>query len=713
MPGFKKMRNKILVIDDEPGMCSSLKELLTGSNYDVVATQSGREAIAKLKKDSFDLVLTDIKMPEISGLDILREIREIDPEIIVILMTGYASLESALDAIKNGAFEYLLKPVEFTQLEISIRRGLEKRESSLARKQLLEDLEHANLHLNVHLQEINALYEAGKSLSSTLDLKELLNKIVALAAGVTQAGIGSLMLIDSAGEYLTIESSIGLDEKLVRSVSLSVGSSIAGYVAKLGSPLIIADVEKDERFKRINKERYSSSSLLCVPLMVTNKILGVINMANKRDGEIFNEHDLKLLTTFASQAAIAIDYARQFDNNLQKLKEFSILFELSQRLSAVGSVSAMRKAVFEYLKKLMPIDFALWFEWQKVSKSLKPVGVAGTNIPLTESGSINLDLIKSEEITLEKIEFENFDITDIIELSAFMAEKIADCQAYPSPGINFTALPVLQEGELRHIYCLGSKGERQYTKQEISLARLIINQASVFYEREKALLNATRLLTMGNMISEISHDLRKPLTNIKGWVQILREKWPEVARDADFFGMAEEEVHRLNDLVKELVDFSKPYKYETEIRDIRNIVKRASEFLAPEFRKKKISYSEEFEDCDWEMAVNKNQVLEIFLNLFLNAVDAMDEGGRLKVVGKIQSPSFRKGNYFSITISDTGHGIKKENLAKIFDRYYTTKETGTGLGLAVVERIITAHGGTLKVESEYGKGTDFTLYFPY
>jgi signal transduction histidine kinase len=436
-------------------------------------------------------------------------------------------------------------------------------------------------------------------------------------------------------------------------------------------------------------------------------------MANKRDSEIFNEHDLKLLTTFASQAAIAIDYARQFDNNLQKLKEFSILFELSQRLSAVGSVSAMRRAVFEYLKKLMPVDFALWFEWQAVSQCLKPVGVAGTSIPLTDSGSINLDLIKSEEITLEHIEFDNFDVMNIADLSTFMAGKIGHCPAYPSPGPNFTALPVLQEGELRHIYCLGAKGDRLYTNQEISLARLIINQASVFYEREKALLNATRLLTMGNMISEISHDLRKPLTNIKGWVQILREKWPDVAKDAEFFGMAEEEVHRLNDLVKELVDFSKPYKYETEIRDIRNIIKRASELLKPEFRKKNIKYSEKFEDCNWEIAVNKNQVLEIFLNLFLNAVDAMEEGGSLKITGQAQSPSFRKGNYLAITISDTGHGIKKENLAKIFDRYYTTKETGTGLGLAVVERIITAHGGTLKVDSEYGKGTDFTLYFPF
>ena len=132
---------KILVIDDESRMCESLSELLGGSGYKVV--------------------------------------KEIDPETIVILMTGYASLESALEAIKNGAFEYLLKPVEFTQLEISVRRGLEKREASLARKELLDELKRANYNLNNRLQEINALYEAGKSLGYTTDNGTLLEKIVA------------------------------------------------------------------------------------------------------------------------------------------------------------------------------------------------------------------------------------------------------------------------------------------------------------------------------------------------------------------------------------------------------------------------------------------------------------------------------------------------------------------------------------------------------
>ncbi len=703
---------KILVVDDEVRMCESLHELLSGAGYQVTAVQSSKEAIEKIRTQPFDLVITDIKMPQFSGLEILNEVKKVDPETVVILMTGFASLESSLEAIRKGAFEYLLKPVEFTQLEISVRRGLEKREAALARKRLLEDLKIANHNLNTHLNEINALYEAGTSLMQTSQLKELLDKIVMLASGVTDAEIGSLMMINPTGEFMTIESHIGLDPKMAASVKLPLGESIAGFVAKSGSPLVVRDVEKDERFKRINKERYSSASLLCVPLKIADRILGVINMANKRHREIFNDHDLKLLTTFASQAAIAIDDARQYDENMQKLREFSILFELSSRLSTVGSVSAMRSTVFEYLRKLMTIDFALWFEWQENLVSLKPVGATGTNIPLTDTGSFNMSKISQEDIIIDNVDFSGIDFENIPQISSYVSTRIAKYDAFPKPGANFTALPVLQEGTLRHLFCISSDGGRDYTSQEISLARLVISQASGFYEREKALLNATRLLTMGNMISEISHDLRRPLTNIRGGLQILRDKWPDIADNSDFFKMAEAEILRLNELVKELVDFSKPHKYETEMTDIRMIIKRASELIRPELRKKNIAYTEHYEELDYELPLNKNQILEVFLNLFLNAVDAIDDKGTISVKGKIGRPSFKKTDYLAITVSDTGCGIKKENLSKIFDRYYTSKKTGTGLGLAVVERIISAHGGTLSVDSTWGEGADFTLYFP-
>jgi len=702
---------KILVVDDEVRMCDSLFELLSGAGFEVATTQSATDAIDKIRADNFDLVITDIKMPGKTGLELLKAVKSIDPEIVVILITGYASLESALEAIKEGAFEYHLKPVEFSQLEISIRRGLETRSSNIARKQLVEDLKSANMNLNNRLNEINALYEAGKSLSAASNLKELLEKIVTLASGVTQAEIGSLMLIDKTGEFLTIKTSIGLDKKMTDMVHLPIGESIAGYVAMLGEPLIVPDVEKDDRFKRINKERYTSSSLLCVPLKVSNQVLGVINMANKQGGAVFTEHDLKLLTTFASQAAIIIDDTSQVEKNIQKLKEFSVLFELTRQLSTVGSVSAMRRTVFKYLQKLMPIDYSLWFEWHPEFNCLKPVGVAGTDIPLTDTGSINLDVVEENEITVDNIDFSEINLDNIKRLSSYLAAKISDYPAFPEPGKNFTALPVLREGTLKHIFCIGSESDNYYSTQEISLANLVISQASGFYDREKALLNATRLLTMGNMISEISHDLRKPLTNIRGGLQILRDKWPNIVANSDFFDMAESEIYRLNELVRELVDFSKPHKYETEMVDLRIIIGRAAELLKPEFSKKEISFKEKYSDCSWEVMVNKNQIMEVFLNLFLNSVDAMD-GGVIQVTGKIDRPSFKKTDYLAITVSDTGGGIKSENLSKIFDRYYTSKSTGTGLGLAVVERIISAHGGTLNVESEYGKGTSFTIYLP-
>ena len=99
--------------------------------------------------------------------------------------------------------------------------------------------------------------------------------------------------------------------------------------------------------------------------------------------------------------------------------------------------------------------------------------------------------------------------------------------------------------------------------------------------------------------------------------------------------------------------------------------------------------------------------------MFINAIDAMPDGGVLTVKGLVEKPEHKKEYYLAVRISDTGVGIPKDNLFKIFQRYFTTKDSGTGLGLSVVERIMSAHDGTLAVQSSEGQGTTFTLYFPY
>lgn len=708
-----KTTEKIIVIDDEKRMCDSLTALLSDDGYQVKAYQSSPEAAAAIRSEKVDLVITDIKMPVMDGLQILQVVKEIDEEMPVILMTGYASLDSAIEAVSRGAYDYLLKPVEFACLELTVNRALEKRRSDLARLQLLEELKLSNLILHRRISELNALYEAGKSIGSTANLNELLRQIVALASSVTDAQVGSIMLLDEREQHLTIEAAIGLDKEIIDKTRLPIGASIAGYVASTGEPLIIEDVEHHERFKRINQEKYGAASLLCAPLRIKNHVIGVINMANKQGGEVFTKNDLRLLTTFASQAAIAVDDANQFEKNRRRLIEFEILHEVSAELPNIQSMNDFRRVLVDKLRRVFPIDCSIWFNWDSSSRMLFPDGASGTtDIPLTDSGGIDLRKINRESISLTPIDLKGLDLKDIPKLSAFIAGHLSKNKHFPAPKQAFMAIPIIRYGEPAYICCLGADGEKPYGDDDISLARLVISQTALLFEKEKSLLNATRLLTMGNMISEISHDLRKPLTSIKGSLQILTQRWPEI-ENSELLKLAEDEVHRMNDLVRELVDFSNPNKYETERLDLRQITMRASELVGPDMRKHEVKFKAEFEDADWEVIVNNNQILEALLNLFINAIDAMPDGGILSVHGLVERPQHKKADFLALRISDTGVGIKKKNLAKIFDRYYTTKQTGTGLGLAVVERIVSAHSGTLKVESTEGEGTTFTLYLPY
>ncbi|MFZ1683411.1 MAG: GAF domain-containing protein [Candidatus Zixiibacteriota bacterium] len=705
---------RIILIDDEKRMCDSLTVLLEADGYHVRSFQRSPDAVAAIRSERVDLVITDIKMPEMTGLDILNVVKEIDEGIPVILMTGYASLDTALDAIARGAYDYLLKPVEFAHLELAVKRALEKRRGEIARLRLLEELKLSNFILQRRVGELNALYEAGKSIGSAANLSDLLRQIVVLAATVTEAQVGSIMLLDEAGEFLTIKAAIGLDDDIIQKTKLPIGESIAGHVAKVGEPLIVEDVENDSRFKRSNQERYGKASLLCSPLRIKNNILGVINMANRQDGQSFTEDDLRLLSTFASQAAIAVDDAYQFERSRRRLTEFEILHELSNDMTNIQSITAFHAVLVQKLRRVFPIDVSVWFNWEPARNVLSPDGAVGnTTIPLTESGRINLSRVDRDSFEITGVTDSLLDPAKSQELSDFLQGPVVERHYFPADLHAFMAIPVLKNNEPQYVLCLGSTAKRHYGADDISLARLVISQAALLFEREKALLNGTRLLTMGNMISEISHDLRKPLTSISGGLQILRQRWPEILDNSEFVKTAEEEISRMNDLVRELVDFSNPNKYETSQVDLRQIVHRAGELLAPDFRRSKVNFDVQFTDTSWEVIVNKNQILEMFLNLFINAIDAMPSGGTLTVRGNTERPDHKKTDYLAIHVGDSGLGIKKENLAKIFDRYFTTKDHGTGLGLPVVERIISAHQGTLHVASEEGKGTTFTVYLPY
>jgi len=118
---------KILVVDDEPSICHGCKIILSESGYEVDISSSGRDGFEKIKKDSFDLVLLDIRLPDMNGLEILKKINEKKIDICVIIMTGHGTIENAVEAMKNGAFDFITKPFDEKELSKSVLKAFENR----------------------------------------------------------------------------------------------------------------------------------------------------------------------------------------------------------------------------------------------------------------------------------------------------------------------------------------------------------------------------------------------------------------------------------------------------------------------------------------------------------------------------------------------------------------------------------------------------------
>jgi two-component system sensor histidine kinase HydH len=217
---------------------------------------------------------------------------------------------------------------------------------------------------------------------------------------------------------------------------------------------------------------------------------------------------------------------------------------------------------------------------------------------------------------------------------------------------------------------------------------------------------------MGKMMSEISHDLNRPLTNIRGSLQVMRERWPEITQSDDFFHAAEEELGRLNELVKELVGFSNPAKFQLEEKRIDELIERVIRLVENDLKKHEVKIVMDMEGGLPPIPVDENKIIEMLLNLIINAIDAMPEGGTLTFSGRALPPTGEKGHRVELRIADTGVGIPPEQVDKIYDRYFTTKESGTGLGLAICERIVKAHNGVMSLETESGRGTTFIIELP-
>ena len=320
------MTYRVLVVDDEEMIRALVKDTLSATEMEVSAASGGRQALDMMARTDYDVLLTDLTMPGMSGLQLLAESLRRHPDTIPIVFTGYATLKTARQAIREGAYDYILKPFDLDELHESVSRALERRG-------LVQE--------NARLRELSGLFEVSEAIGSAVGRDELLRLILRFALVQTGATRGSVMLLDDSGSKLDIVAAVGLPEHVINGTSIDVGQGIAGHVIQNGQPLLVGNIDEDEHLRDLSR-KYDTKSFISVPLtnppaeetlasteIITEDgsaslpvrtprltsqvgsgardVIGVLNVHRKPDGAPFTPSDMKLLKILANHAAICIE----------------------------------------------------------------------------------------------------------------------------------------------------------------------------------------------------------------------------------------------------------------------------------------------------------------------------------------------------------------------------------------------------------------------
>ena len=311
--------------------------------------RSAEEALQLLPAVRPDVAVIDIVMPGMNGIELLSRIKDDSPDTEVVMMTSAASLETAIGAIRKGAYDYLQKPFDdLDEVWHTVRRALEKRRLTCNNRELLREQEMRNHELSRAVARLTSLIDAGRAMCDLLSLTELLDYFIRLVARELGVERASLMLVDEDAGELCMAASVGIDDPDVDNVRVRLGDGVAGTVAENGEPLLVTDTDSDPRVRKVANPDLSGSFIsapivLSIPIKSRKQVLGVINVTNRRSGEPFDEEDLAYVSGLAGQLAVGIQNATQYGelrSTYESLKAAQQQLILSERIKAVGQMAS-------------------------------------------------------------------------------------------------------------------------------------------------------------------------------------------------------------------------------------------------------------------------------------------------------------------------------------------------------------------------------------
>lgn len=656
-------RAKVLIADDDQPIRYLLTTILEREGYEVLSVANGNEAVQITQTEQFDLVIADLRMPGLDGMEVLKAIKkEVYQDTEVVIMTGHASLDTATEAVRSGAYDYITKPFSSIEEVANVaKRAIEKHRLTVENKKKLFELE--------------VLYNVSNTISYTLDHQELLQIIMDSLNKMIDCDLcTSLHVASGQKTHLTIRSSRPVVPSLVKEAKTNI---IQAFNTLAGNPVQeeqLSILEEVDLSDTSDTDAQSIQSFFNVPLIIRKRPVGMINISSTRE-DAFSQYDIRLLYTIANQASIAIDRLRAVVA-AEKSKMETMLESMSDGVIMIDDKG-----------ELLVINPA----------ARNMLGVASIDQPKIIE---ELELPRFLEMNLDRTGMSHLaeDEEQIKEIVITEPHKTI-LQASISPVKNIDGQELGIVTVLRDV-----TREKEIDRMKSDFISI------VSHELRAPLANIKNAVSIVEIAGEVNEDQQEFLSMAMEDIDRLSRLISQLL-----------DISRIESGRMEL-DFESINVGSVAAASITSLERRADEKNIAIINKIPDDLPHLSADKD-----RLTQIFTILIDNALKFTDGGGKitvdakytpGGQVSAGTTVAIKSLNSLDVMEISVSDTGIGIAPKDLDKVFNRFQqlssssTRKEGGTGLGLAIAKEIIGKHHGKIWVESQVGEGSTFTFILP-
>ncbi len=567
--------------------------------------------------------------------------------------------------------------------------------------------------LKARYERLLLLHQVSSVIHSTLEPQEALQLIVREAVRLANASSGSVVMVNPTSGFLEILAAQGLPASAAE-LKLRVGEGITGWVARTGKPARVGDVTRDPRYIML---RRSVRSELAVPLEVHGEVRGVLNVDSDRP-EAFDAGAEELLAGLAAEAVRVIQNTWLYEQWRLKARWFESLSNVSRTINSTLNLDEALTVITRDACLLMPARMCSVMMLDRSRAWLDLRASFGAGEAYTKKPRLNVEesLLGSVVRRKKPVQIENVQTS-----SRYQNVEVARREGL----ISLLSVPLLFSGEAigtLNVYTVEphffSDDEVRILSAFAELSAIAIEKARL-YERvvdvEEQLRQNEKLSALGLLAAEVAHEIRNPLTVIKMLYHSLDLKFPKSDPRAEDARLMGEKMDHLNKIVERILDFARNTEPQFAPVNLNELIDELALLVRHKLAQQGVKFERMLQPDLPAVLGDARQLEQAFLNLILNAVEAMPEGGVLSIASRtITTPdATRTKGSVEVEFADTGQGMSEEQRKGSFNSMLrTTKPKGSGLGLAIVGRIIETHRGEVKIKPRPARGTIIGVLLP-